>query len=374
MYDPYKELYIHIPFCKKRCSYCDFTTQASDSDNPIIDEYIDSLVLSIRHAAKEGKLAELDTVYIGGGTPSYIGQRRLSKLLYTLSLSMHLTPEVECSMEANPESITENLIKDIWALGVTRLSIGVQSFHDSELSFLGRIHTAEEARTAISCALSRFDNVSIDLICGIPGQSLDDFKDSLEIACGLGINHISIYPLTIEEGTLLDRKLLSGNIEEIDEDMQAEMMHMAETVLLSAGFRRYEVASYAKPGYECRHNIGYWTGKPYLGLGVSSVTMTQDANRRVRVQDGQVIEELNKTQMIAEDLMLRMRMSEGVSINELSKASQILPQAKETFERLVEDGFVERFQPGEANESYRPSHKGWLCGNELYAAILDLSP
>ena len=147
-YDPYKALYLHIPFCVKRCGYCDFATSAVERDSPIIDEYVESLVMDIRRASREGKLGAIETVYLGGGTPSYIGMRRLSMLLYALSMSMHLEPEVECTMEANPESLTAPMVRDIWALGVNRLSLGVQSFDDEVLRILGRAHDAEAARAA----------------------------------------------------------------------------------------------------------------------------------------------------------------------------------------------------------------------------------
>ena len=166
-YDPYKALYLHIPFCVKRCGYCDFATSAVERDSPIIDEYVESLVMDIRRASREGKLGAIETVYLGGGTPSYIGMRRLSMLLYALSMSMHLEPEVECTMEANPESLTAPMVRDIWALGVNRLSLGVQSFDDEVLRILGRAHDAEAARAAVRAAQERFENVSVDLMCGI---------------------------------------------------------------------------------------------------------------------------------------------------------------------------------------------------------------
>ena len=169
-YDPYKALYLHIPFCVKRCGYCDFATSAVERDSPIIDEYVESLVMDIRRASREGKLGAIETVYLGGGTPSYIGMRRLSMLLYALSMSMHLEPEVECTMEANPESLTAPMVRDIWALGVNRLSLGVQSFDDEVLRILGRAHDAEAARAAVRAAQERFENVSVDLMCGIPGS------------------------------------------------------------------------------------------------------------------------------------------------------------------------------------------------------------
>lgn len=369
MYDPFKALYIHIPFCRSRCVYCDFATKAIDPQSVEIREYMEDLIMEIRRASKEGKLGNLETVYIGGGTPSFVGLAHLSNLLYALSLSMHLTPDVECSMEANPESVTDELIKDIWALGVNRLSVGVQSFNDGLLRFLGRAHTASEAKRAVEIATRRFDNVSVDLMCGIPGQSFEDFKESLETALELGVTHVSVYPLTVEEGTPLEKRIERGEAKEEDQDFQSLMMQMAASILEPAGLKRYEVASYALPGYECRHNIMYWTGKPYLGFGDSAVTMMQDGSHRVRVQDGEIVEKLDRRQMTAEDLMMRMRMTEGVSDEQLREASLLLPEALTAFWELGNQGFVVHEEG-----RYRPTLPGWLCGNELYGRIYNLAP
>ena len=247
-HDPYRALYLHIPFCVKRCGYCDFATQAVERGSSVIDAYVEDLCLQIRRKAKEGELGAVETVYIGGGTPSHIGMSRLSMLLYTMSLSMRLEPDVECTMEANPESLDERMVRDIWALGVNRLSIGVQSFDDAVLRTLGRAHDADAARRAIATARERFDNVSIDLMCGIPGQSAESFAASVEEAVRLGVSHASVYPLTIEPYTRFEKMVLHGELEEPDDDVEAEHMEIAERILVEAGFHRYEVASYAKPG------------------------------------------------------------------------------------------------------------------------------
>lgn len=369
MHDPYRALYLHIPFCVKRCKYCDFATAAVPADDAHIDSYIEDLCLQIRRKAKEGELGSLETVYIGGGTPSYIGMSRLSMLLYTLSLSMRLEPDVECSMEANPESLTGAMVRDIWALGVNRLSLGVQSFDDAVLSVLGRAHSAEAAKRAVATAHERFENVSVDLMCGIPGQSLDSFEASVQTAIELGVSHISVYPLTIEPHTPFDAMVLSGQLEEPDDDVEADHMQAAARILIQAGYERYEVASYAKPGYQCKHNIAYWTGVPYLGLGRSAASMTQNATRRMRVQDGQVTDDLNAAEMLAEDMMLGMRMSRGISDELVARATQTLPNTREELERVAREGFVEHVE-----NRWRPTDRGWLCGNELYGALFDLAP
>lgn len=367
-WQPYQALYLHIPFCKSRCRYCDFATGAVAVDDPRIDAYVEDLVLQVRRAGRAGLLAEVKTVYLGGGTPSHVGLSRLSMLLYTLSLSMHLTPGVECSMEANPESLDSRMVRDIWALGVNRLSLGVQSFDDDVLRLLGRAHDADGARRAIAAAQERFENVSIDLMCGIPGQSRESFRASVAEAVRLGVKHVSVYPLSIEEGTPFAAMVDEGSLPEPDPDVQADMMEDAARLLRDAGMHRYEVASYAFPGYESRHNQAYWTGVPYLGLGRSAVTMRQTRLLRQRLRDGKVEEELDARQMAAEDLMLGMRRSCGVPFAQVEEAAVLLPDVFEAFSELEASGLVER-----RNGHFVPTESGWLRGNELYARLLFLS-
>ncbi|HIT51594.1 MAG TPA: radical SAM family heme chaperone HemW [Candidatus Aveggerthella excrementigallinarum] len=367
MHDPYGALYIHIPFCTSRCAYCDFATQAIPRESPLIDEYFERIALEIRRVGKQGELSQVRTVYVGGGTPSHAGPRRLSSLFYLLGVSMHLTDEVEVSMEANPESVDARLARDLWALGVNRLSIGVQSFDDGLLRALGRAHDADAARRAIAAAQERFENVSVDLMCGLPGQTAAQFRASVEEAVRLGVRHVSVYPLTIEEHTPFYRMLLAGEIDEVDDDEEAAMMEEASSILTAAGFERYEVASYAQPGFECRHNIAYWTGVPYLGIGTSAATMTQNAERRMRVQDGQVTDDLDARQMAAEDLMLGMRLVRGVPDEQVARAARLAPDVPRVLAELEERGLVEH-----TAGRWRPTERGWLCGNELYGALMDV--
>ena len=369
-HDPYKALYLHVPFCVKRCGYCDFATRAIERSSSKIDEYVETLVQDVRRLSKEGELGFIESVYIGGGTPSHIGNARLSSLLYALSVSMDLAKDgLEFTIEANPESLDERMVCDIWALGANRLSLGVQSFDDEVLGILGRAHDANRARQAILEAQGRFENISIDLMCGIPGQTLDSLERSIETAIGLGVKHVSIYPLTIEAHTAFDKAILEGRMEEPDDDVEAEHMSVAARMLQSAGFKRYEVANYALEGYESKHNSSYWMGIPYIGIGQSATTMTQNAERRMRVVDGIVVDDLNRKQMEAEDLMLGMRLSRGVSDERVELAHEYLDGVYEAFDELAQQGYVVH-----DSGRYRPTELGWLCGNDLYGRLLDLAP
>lgn len=289
-------------------------------------------------------------------------------------------------MEANPESLTEPMVRDIWALGVNRLSIGVQSFDGEVLRILGRAHDAEAARAAVRAAQTRFRNVSVDLMGGIPGQSLASFEASVREAVALGVTHVSVYPLTIEQHTPFDRAVMCGEMAEPDDDVEAACMEAAARILGEAGFIRYEVASYARPGLASRHNTAYWTGVPYLGMGRSAVTMTQNAKRRMRVQDGRVVDDLDARQMAAEDLMLGMRRAVGVPDAQVAAAAAVIDGADAgapgvadgaTAAGSVAAAFAELEVLGLAEHRggrIRPTERGWLCGNELYGRLLDLAP
>ena len=224
------------------------------------------------------------------------------------------------------------------------------------------------SKRAIACARERFENVSVDLMCGIPGQSIESFEDSVKTAIECGVSHVSVYPLTIESHTPFDAMVLSGQLAEPDDDVEAEHMQAAERILSQAGYERYEVASYAKPGFECRHNIAYWTGVPYLGLGRSAASMTQNAERRMRFQDGQVTDDLDAGEMAAEDMTLGMRMSRGIPDDLAQRAAQLLPKTPETLHALAEQGLCEH-----VDGRWRPTERGWLCGNQLYGALFDLA-
>ena len=265
-------LYLHIPFCVSRCAYCDFATNAC-ADEQRMDAYAEALCLQLRRAAKAGLLGQVKTIYIGGGTPTHLGSRRLNTLVYTLSLSVNLENVIEFTCEVNPESIDERMVADLFSLGVNRFSIGAQSFDDAVLAAYGRIHDAAAIDAALAAVRTRTNNISLDLICGGPGQSMESWTQDLRHAIYADVPHISIYLLTLEDGTALTRRVEAGECEVADEDTQTDMMLEAEHMLTAAGFERYEVASYAKPGSPSHHNTAYWTGAEYLGLGAGASSM-----------------------------------------------------------------------------------------------------
>ena len=267
----YRALYLHIPFCRAKCLYCDFDSRALTGCalEEAIGAYCEGLSAQVDAHGNAGELSAVETVYVGGGTPSLLGGR----LVGLVDLVRSYCEPVEFTCEANPESFTLDLAQALRAAGVTRISLGVQSLNASELKAIGRIHSADQAMLAVAQAKAAGFSTSCDVMCGLPGQTLDTFAETLRSLVTLNPDHVSVYPLQLEEGTPLARMEEAGEMEVPDEDFQAQCMDLAAEVLEEAGYERYEVASYAKPGHRCRHNIAYWTGKPYLGLGRSAASM-----------------------------------------------------------------------------------------------------
>lgn len=412
-------LYLHIPFCTSRCAYCDFPTAACH-DSAVMDAYADALSLQLRRASRAGLLGGVRTIYIGGGTPTHLGSRRLNSLVYLVSLSVNLENVVEFTVEANPESIDAALVKDLYALGVSRVSIGAQSFDDNVLRAYGRPHSAADIQRAVEAVQQRQLDWSLDLICGGPGQGMDSWRGSVQRALELGARHVSIYPLSVEEGTPLAARIAAGEWEGPSEDDEAAMMEAAGSLLEAAGLQRYEVASYAAPGAQSQHNQAYWDGSEYLGLGcgASSMLSTQSwqaaaqtgifgqlkdasglasgadqaqrllagggsACSRVRVQaafdtsafnaslgcPAVELELMDEREALLEDCMLAFRRSAGLPAQLRQRAQGAEPRLAEVLARLQDEGLV---APGAAG-SLVPTQRGWLMGNEVFGAIWGLA-
>ena len=388
-------LYVHIPYCKRKCAYCDFASYAiGDASLPAI--YAKALAEQVREADALGLFEGLETAYIGGGTPTTAGE----SLVSLVGKVAHLAPLEELTVEANPESLTAGLELRLAAAGATRVSLGVQSVRDDELAALGRIHTASEALRALASCVDADLRVSADLMCAIPLQTTQSWRESLKRVADTGVGHVSVYPLQVEEGTPFARAVDAGEFEFPQEDVQAERMEEAEDVLLAYGLTRYEVASYAVPGDESAHNQIYWTGEPYLGLGHAAVSMlAREGYKRLRKavptlpelpEDGfrvrltcttepkQLIETpalaaqsfdvefLTEREGVAEDLMLGARLVEGLDPALIAHACQTFGTERVTscLSSLIADGFL--------TSAFAPTSRGWLLGNELYCRLWDL--
>lgn len=258
-------LYIHIPFCRSKCAYCDFYSLPNCEKE--MDGYVDSLIRHLKEAAPQMERETVDTVYFGGGTPSYLGEKRLCRLLREIKKHYRVASDAEITLEANPDSAGEvRALKRLRRAGFNRISLGVQSTDDAMLKRIGRVHDYAQVITAVEAARkAKIGNLSIDLIYGLPEQDLEKWQETLKAAVELKPQHISCYALKMEEGTPLWRE--KDTIMAADDDQQAEMYLWAVEFLRERGYEQYEISNFALPGYESRHNLKYWRLEPYAGFG-----------------------------------------------------------------------------------------------------------
>ena len=319
-------LYVHIPFCPQQCPYCAFATVVGHDQWH--ERYCRAVSRELESVPFKGEDNSLDTVFFGGGTPSHVEPRNLEAILDVAHTRFGIRQHAEISLEANPGTGDASRFADIRSLGFNRLSIGVQSFADRSLKILGRIHSGEDAVSAYEQARrAGFGNVSIDLISGVPSVPQDDWKKSIEATIELGPEHISIYSLTVEEGTVLHNRQRQGRWQPAGEDADVWATEYAVEYLEKAGYRRYEVSNFSKPGHRSKHNWGYWTGGQYLGVGVSSHSYDGQQRywnaRELRayvemIEAGQTAREgaecIDSTTSQHEYLWLGLRTTEGVSL------------------------------------------------------------
>ncbi len=273
------EIYIHIPFCVRKCKYCAFFSIADRSD--LHSDYVDALCREITLRAEPEKV---ETIYLGGGTPTVLSVAQLERIIGAVFKNFSVEPTVELTVEANPGTIDRNYLAGLRSIGVNRISIGVQSFDDRLLRSIGRIHTARQALEIVDDAKNIFDNVSVDLIYGLPHQTLDDLQRALDRLKALDVEHVSCYGLEVEEGTEFYRLQEEGRLELPSEDDDADMYDFMTTELPRLGWRRYEISNYAKRGFESRHNLGYWSDAKYIGLGAGASSYDR-SERRANVED-----------------------------------------------------------------------------------------
>lgn len=319
-------IYIHIPFCKQKCFYCDFYSKTNCNN---VEEYIDSVINEILSHAELLQNGNIETIYIGGGTPSLISEKYIIKILDVLKL---LSVDVkEITIEVNPENVTYEKLKAYYDTGVNRLSIGLQSANDATLKKIGRMSTTKQFENAINLASKvGFKNISCDVIMGLCDESLDDFKHTIDYVLSFKeITHISSYSLEVHENTKLDFLITNGFVSLPDEQEERNMKYLLDRKLEAAGFVRYEISNYAKPGFESKHNLRYWNGEEYLGFGaaaasyINSTRYTNVSNIDTYIHNiskglstKENIEEMDKLDLIKEYIILRLRLKAGVNFND----------------------------------------------------------
>lgn len=335
-------VYVHAPFCVRRCFYCDFAVQVRRSGDP--GEWLGALEGELRGLTAEGLFVledQLRTLYVGGGTPSLLGAEVMEGLARVVGRHRLTHPELEWTAEANPESFTPEIAAGWRGAGVNRLSLGIQTFHGPALRWMGRMHGPDGAKTAVRTARGAgFENISVDLIFGLPGHLRRSWADDLERALSLEPPHVSLYGLSVETATPLGRAVREGREKPVDEERyEAEFLEAAEA-LTRAGYRHYEVSNFALDGMESRHNSVYWTGEPYLGLGNGAHSYAPPLRRwnlrewsdyRKVAETGRVAEDERETldpdALRLERIWLGLRTREGLSLQGLSEAALRLAQA-----------------------------------------------
>ena len=376
-------LYIHIPFCKKKCLYCDFYTGGSR----IADwtKFVECITRELSSMIKE-LASPFETLYIGGGTPSLIPTKDFISLVENVKKLTGKDSFREFTIEVNPEDVNENKIETWKKSGVNRVSVGVQSLNDTELATIGRHHKSSEAKNAIDILKKEIGNISVDLMFGLPGQSLESYKETVEGIIRLKPTHISSYSLMLEEGTAMTLLVKNENIKLPDED---EWLKMSETTIQSlrdAGYMRYEISNYALPGYESVHNTFYWEGKPYLGLGPGAHSYDGNKIRRANPNDIKgyykffsdrkesgaqksqfyTEEVLNEEELREEYIMTRLRTSKGLNLLDFEKIfgkkdAEIL--IKKTG-KYLNSGFLKNF-----NDNLSFTDKGFRISDSIISSL-----
>ncbi len=323
------ELYIHIPYCRQKCRYCDFASYAGQEGT--MAAYVDAMLREADAMAANAKDTPIKTVFIGGGTPSTLPAELLGKLLTGLHERFHIPAGIEFTSEANPGTLTPEWLDAATSGGVNRLSMGMQASQPELLRTLGRIHSQADVEHSVQLARQHgIGNISVDLMFGLPGQTPDMWQESLDAALSLGVEHMSCYGLIPEDGTPLKRDLDAGRLVLPDEADERQMYDDALHILSLHGYQQYEISNFAKPGRECQHNIGYWKRVPYIGLGASAASflptksgglrLTNPASIReyIAMADEQAWRRRERVSLLPEDacfesLMLGLRMTQGVS-------------------------------------------------------------
>lgn len=358
-------LYLHLPFCRVHCTYCPF---AISTDAGLQDRYTDALLREI--AAAEP--ASVDSIYFGGGTPSRTSVDNLRRIAEAVAGRFSITADAEVSLEANPEDVTQEALGAWRDLGVTRVSVGVQSFHDGELAAIGRIHDRDRAIEAVGLAVSSGLRTNLDLILGLPGQTAESFRQTLDLAVSLGAGHLSLYMLDLEERTPLEVQVSRGRVTLPEDEQTAGLYAEAADRLAAAGLLRYEVSNFARPGEECRHNLRYWRRGEYLGFGMAAHSFTggrrfantRDIRRYIESspEASDFSETLGPDEMRREALFLQLRQAGGMCYEDVVRYCG--QEGTSWIERGLREGWLKRVEDRVAFTS-----AGFLQSNDLISQL-----
>ena len=372
-------LYIHIPFCRSKCTYCDFYSLAGKETR--MDDYQRALLAHLTESAPLAHGYTVDTVYFGGGTPSFYGDKRLIELLKCIKKKFNVDKQAEITLEANPDSVDFKMLKRLRKAGFNRISLGVQSANNCRLSDLGRPHTFDQARQAVEGARkAKFENLSLDLIYGLPGQTLEDWQDTVEQVIALNPEHISGYGLKVEEGTPLWNRVEHGEVMP-DDDMQADCYLWMTQRLAQAGYEQYEISNFAKDSFLSRHNYKYWMTRPYMGFGPGAhsdfgerrYSFIRDLEGYIEgvLNGGPIVDEddvIPKQERSAEYLMLRLRTAHGIEEWEYRRDYRMnFAPIEQKLTEYQQHGLACR-----AGSRWRLTAEGFLLSNSIIGSLLEL--
>ena len=359
-------IYVHIPFCKHKCYYCDFISYANKES--LVERYINVLIREITDVATGNRLDyengidelfNVNTIYIGGGTPSFIESKYIVNIISTIKEYFKINENAEITLEVNPGTVNENKLKDYFNAGVNRLSIGLQATNDSLLKEIGRIHTYEEFLNTYKLARKiGFKNINADLMIGLPKQTIEDVEKAVNDLIKLGLEHISVYSLILEEGTVLEEQIRSGKLKLPEDEKEREMYWKVKSILEANGYIHYEISNFAKKGYESQHNLDCWRQKEYVGFGVAAHSYTNGVRysnienleeyienyENDKLEDNFVFNEKQTHNMkVKEYMMLGLRKLKGVSIQEFKEkfAANPIYVFKNELEKLVNEDLLE---------------------------------
>ncbi|MCF6463209.1 radical SAM family heme chaperone HemW [Clostridium sp. Cult1] len=347
-------IYIHIPFCSSKCYYCDFVSFPHQDDK--IDRYIDYLITEIKEYRELLKEYNVKTIFIGGGTPSYLEGKHIGRILEYIYKNLNVDTLEEVTIESNPETLNREKLKLYKEYGINRISIGVQSLNDYLLKAIGRTHTSMDFYRNFELTRNLdFKNINVDLMFGLPNQTIKDCEETLEKVVKLGVEHISYYSLILEEKTLMDKWYIEGKIKLPGEDIEREMYHFGINFLKNQGYKHYEISNFAKAGMECKHNLFYWQLKPYVGFGLAAhsnlnhkrfwnFNKFKDYYNRLGEKRLPIVEEENidREMEVAEYLIMGLRLIEGINKNAFFNRFKIKAEDiyGDVFEKYKEQGLL----------------------------------